>query len=328
MTRAKIIGIGSYTPERVLTNKDLENMVDTSDEWIITRTGISERHIAADDEDTSDMCVRAAQGAFTMAGLIPEDVDLILAASVTPDFRVPSLACIIQKKLGAVNAAAMDIAAACAGFINGLTVARSFILTGAYKTILVFGAEKLSSITNYEDRNTCVLFGDAAGAAILTASDDGSGILSTYLKSDGRLNQLIHIPAGGTHAPFGVGNGDFRKADACLHMNGREVFKYAVRLMGDAALRVIKDAGLTPEQIDLFVPHQANIRIIRSTAERLHLPWEKVYLNIEKFGNTSAASVPLALDQALREGRIKKGDHVLGVAFGGGLTWGAVLFRW
>lgn len=328
MVRAKIVGIGSYTPERVLTNKDLEKMVDTSDEWIVTRTGISERRIAADGEDTSDMCIRAAESAFQTSGLKPHDIDMIIAATVTPDYRLPSLACMIQKKLGAVNAAAMDIAAACAGFIHGLSICQAYISSGAYKNILVFGAEKLSSITNYEDRNTCVLFGDAAGAAILTRSDDDSGILSTYLKSDGNFDRLLYIPAGGTHSPYGSNNGDLSRADTCIIMNGNEVFRHAVRFMGDAAKRVVADAGLTPDQIDLFVPHQANIRIIRATAERLELPWEKVYLNIDKFGNTSAASVPLALDQALREGRIKKGDNIVSVAFGGGLTWGAVLIRW
>jgi 3-oxoacyl-[acyl-carrier-protein] synthase-3 len=327
MTRAKIIGIGSYTPERVLTNSDLEKIVDTSDEWIITRTGITERRIAADDEDTSDMCVHAANRSMEKAGIAATDIDLIIAGTVTPDYRLPSLSCMIQKKLGASNAATMDIAAACAGFIHGLSVAQAYIASGVYKTVMVFGAEKLSSITNYKDRNTCVLFGDAAGAAILSESDDDSGILSTYLKSDGNLDRLLYIQAGGTHTPIGD-NGDFRHEDTCLVMHGNEVFKHAVRHMGDAATRVVEDAGLTSDNIDLLVPHQANIRIIRATAKRLGLPWEKVYMNIEKYGNTSAASVPLALDHAISEGRIKKGDNIISVAFGGGLTWGAVAIRW
>jgi len=328
MIRAKIAGIGSYTPEKILTNHDLEKIVDTSDEWILTRTGISERRIAAADEDTSDMCVRASRGAFEMAGLEPSDIDLILAGTVTPDYRLPSMACMIQKKIGAVNAASMDIVAACAGFIHGLSIARAYITAGMYRNILVFGAEKLTSITNYEDRNTCVLFGDAAGAAIVTPSDDDSGILATYIKSNGSLDRLLYIPAGGTHTPCQCNNGHFDKRQTCIIMHGNEVFKYAVRYMGDAATRVVKDAGLTSEQIDLFVPHQANIRIIRAIAERLRLPWEKVYLNINKYGNTSAASVPLALDEAVREGRIKKGSHIVSVAFGGGLTWGAAAIRW
>lgn len=327
MTRAKIIGIGSYAPEKVLTNSELERMVDTSDEWIKTRTGISERRIAASDEDTSDMCIHAAHKALDRAGLSPDDIDLIIAGTVTPDYRLPSLSCMIQKKLGATNAATMDVVAACAGFIHGLSMAQAYIAAGTYRNIMVFGAEKLSSITNYEDRNTCVLFGDGAGAAILAPSNNDSGILSTYLKSDGNLDRLLYIQAGGTNTPYGH-NGDYRFADTCIVMNGNEVFKYAVRYMGDAAARVARDAGLDAKDIDLLVPHQANIRIIRATAQRLGLPWEKVYLNIEKFGNTSAASVPLALDQAVEEGRIKKGDNVISVAFGGGLTWGAVAIRW
>ena len=327
MVRAKIIGLGSYTPERVLTNADFEKMVETSDEWIITRTGIRERRIAAADEDTSDMCVKAAEAALDDAGITAADIDLILAGTVTPDFRLPSMACMIQKKLGAVNAAAMDIAAACAGFIFGLSTAQAYIKSGVFQRVLVFGAEKLSSITNYSDRNTCVLFGDAAGAAVVAKSSDDSGILATYIRSDGRYDHLLNIPAGGTHSPFGRdGNFDFRLT--AIRMNGNEIYKHAVRFMGDAALKVISDAGLTTDQIDLLVPHQANIRIIQAIAKRLGLPMDKVYLNIDRFGNTSAASVPLALDEAVRLGRIKKGDHVLSVAFGGGLTWGAVLFRW
>lgn len=327
MTKAKIIGIGSYAPEKVLTNQDLEKLVDTSDEWIFSRTGIRERRIAAEDEDTSDMCVAAAAGAFTTSGLEATDIDLIIAGTVTPDYRLPSLSCMIQKKLGAVNSATMDVVAACAGFIHGLSIAQAYIATGVYRNIMVFGAEKLSSITNYDDRNTCVLFGDAAGVAILTASDDESGILSTYLKSDGSLDRLLYIPGGGTHEPHGV-NGNFKHESTLLRMNGNEVYRYAVRHMGDAAMRVVKDAGLTPDDVDLLVPHQANIRIIKATADRLGLPWEKVYMNIDRYGNTSAASVPLALDEAVQSGRIKKGDNILGVAFGGGLTWGAVLIRW
>jgi 3-oxoacyl-[acyl-carrier-protein] synthase-3 len=327
MIRAKIIEIGSYTPARVLTNGDLEQIVDTSDEWIKSRTGISERRIAAVDEDTSDMCVNAAGRALEMAGLAAEDMDLIIAGTVTPDYRLPSMSCMIQKKLGASNSATMDVVAACAGFIHGLSIAQAYILSGIYKNIMVFGAEKLSSITNYDDRNTCVLFGDAAGCAVLTASDGDSGILSTYLKSDGNLDRLLYIEAGGTHTPISE-NGSYHHNDSCIVMHGNEVFKHAVRYMGDAAARVVSDAGLSSEDIDWLVPHQANIRIIRATANRLGIPWEKVYLNIEKFGNTSAASVPLALDQAVRSGKIKPGDNIVSVAFGGGLTWGAVAIRW
>ncbi len=329
IAHSKIIGLGAYAPARVLTNADLEQMVDTSHEWILSRTGIAERRIAAENEDTSDMCVAASKGAFAAAGISPKDIDLILAATVTPDFRLPSLACIIQKKIGAVNAAAMDIAAACAGFINGLSIADAYIRAGVYRNILVFGSEKLSSITNYHDRNTCVLFGDGAGAAIVAPSNDDSGILATFLKSDGRLDALLNIAAGGTHMPFARnGHSSYDPYLYNIQMNGSEVFKHAVRQMGDACLRVIRMAGFTPEQVDLLVPHQANMRIIKATAERLGIPMEKVYLNLEKYGNTSAASVPLALNEAVQEGRVKKGDLILGVAFGGGLTWGAVLLRW
>lgn len=327
MTRAKITGIGAYVPERVVTNFDMEKIVDTTDEWIRSRSGIVERRLARDDEDTSDMCIEASKGALAMAGLEPDDMDLLIACTVTPDYRLPSMACVIQEKMGAFNAAAMDVVAACAGFIHGLSIAQAYIQTGAYKRIMVFGAEKLSSITDYTDRNTCVLFGDGAGAAILERSDDESGILSTFLKSDGRLGDLLCIPAGGTHIPFGR-NGHNDSRLWAIHMNGNEVYRHAVRQMGDAAARVVQDAGLTADNIDLLVPHQANIRIIRATAQRLGIPWEKVFTNIEKYGNTSAASVPLALTEALDQGRIKKGDHIVSVAFGGGLTWGAVLFRW
>lgn len=327
MTRAKIIGLGSYAPERILSNQDLEKMVDTSDEWIFSRTGIRERHLAAEGEDTSDMCVNAAEVAFESSGLVASDIDLIIVATVTPDFRLPSTSCMIQKKIKAVNSATMDVVAACAGFIHGLSIAQAYIATGVYRNIMVFGAEKLSSITDYEDRNTCVLFGDGAGVAILTPADDDSGILSTYLKSDGNLDRLLHIPGGGTNKPYGA-NGNYDPKESLLRMSGNEVFKYAVRHMGDASMRVIKDAGLSPDDIDLLVPHQANIRIIKATADRLGMPQEKVFMNIEKFGNTSAASVPLALHDAVQQGRIKKGDLVLSVAFGGGLTWGAVVIRW
>jgi 3-oxoacyl-[acyl-carrier-protein] synthase-3 len=221
----------------------------------------------------------------------------------------------------------MDVVAACAGFIHNLSIAQAYINGGMFKNILVLGAEKLSSITNYEDRNTCILFGDAAGAVIVAPSDDDSGILSTYLKSDGTLDNLLHIPGGGTHCPISQ-NGTRDSALYNINMNGNEVFKHAVRYMGDAALRVVADAGLTTEQVDLLIPHQANIRIIKATASRMKLPMDKVYVNIDKFGNTSAASVPLALDEAVRSGRIKKGDHIVSVAFGGGLTWGAVSIRW
>lgn len=327
MIRAKIVGTGSYAPEKILTNDDLAKFIDTSDEWIKSRTGMSERRVAAEDQATSDLCAEAAKPAFEMSGIKPEEIDLIIAATVTPDYQLPSLSCVVQKKLGTVNAATMDIVAACAGFIHGLSMAQAYIATGTYKKIMVFGAEVLSNITNYEDRNTCVLFGDGAGVAILVPSEDESGILSTYLKSDGRLDELLYIPVGGAKSPFGR-NGNLDSSLRYINMKGNEIYKNAVRYMGDAAFRVVKEAGLEIEQIDLLVPHQANIRIIKAVASRLGMPMEKVFLNLEKYGNTSAASVPLALDEALRQGRIKSGDYVLSVAFGGGLTWGAVVIRW
>lgn len=327
MIRAKIVGTGSYAPEKILTNDDLAKFIDTSDEWIKSRTGMSERRVAAENQATSDLCAEAAKPAFEMSGIKPEEIDLIIAATVTPDYQLPSLSCVVQKKLGTVNAATMDIVAACAGFIHGLSMAQAYIATGTYKKIMVFGAEVLSNITNYEDRNTCVLFGDGAGVAILVPSEDESGILSTYLKSDGRLDELLYIPVGGAKSPFGR-NGNLDSSLRYINMKGNEIYKNAVRYMGDAAFRVVKEAGLEIEQIDLLVPHQANIRIIKAVASRLGMPMEKVFLNLEKYGNTSAASVPLALDEALRQGRIKSGDYVLSVAFGGGLTWGAVVIRW
>jgi 3-oxoacyl-[acyl-carrier-protein] synthase-3 len=327
MLRAKIIGTGSYTPEKILTNQDLEKLVDTSDEWIKSRTGISQRHIAVKGQATSDLCVASAQNALEMANISSDDIDLLLVGTVTPDYKLPSLACIVQKKLGLKNAATMDIVAACSGFIYGLAIARAHIISGIYKNIMVIGAEMLSSVTNYEDRNTCVLFGDGAGAAILTATEEDTGILATYMKSDGNLADLLCIPAGGSHTPYSR-NGDTPWSDYFIQMRGNEVFKHAVRHMGDAAKRVIAEAGLTNDQIDWMIPHQANIRIIKATADRVGVPMEKVFMNIEKYGNTSAASVPLALDEAVRSGLIKTGDNIVSVAFGGGLTWGAVLFRW
>jgi 3-oxoacyl-[acyl-carrier-protein] synthase-3 len=326
MVRAKIIGTGSFVPSSRLTNKDLEQKVDTSDEWIISRTGIKERRICADDESLSDLAVAAGLKALEMSGKTPEEIDLVLVGTVTPDYRLPSAACVVQKKMNLINAGAMDIVAACAGFLHCLSIGNSFIRTGQYKNILIIGGEKLSSITDYTDRNTCVLFGDGAGAAVLSVSDDESGVLSTFLKSDGRLSDLLWIPEGGSNIPLNKLNGDYSKA--YIKMSGKEVFKHAVRQMADASKRVLAEAGLSAEDVSLMVPHQANMRIIDSTARRLGVPMDKVFLNIEKYGNTSAASVPLAFDEAVRLGRINKGDVVLMAAFGGGLTWASAVIRW
>ncbi len=301
-------------------------MVDTSDEWIVSRTGIKERRVCENGMVGSDMAVIACQKALDNAGVSVDDVDILITATVTPDYRLPSQACIVQNKLGANNAAALDVVAACAGYINGLSIARSFIESGMYKNILVVGVEYLTSITDYTDRGTCILFGDGAGATLITAETDGNGVVSTYLKSDGRLWSWLTVEAGACAKPseYGVkGDGSDK-----IYMNGSDIFKVAVREMTKASIKVLEDAGITADDVSLVVPHQANIRIIDAIVKRLKIDKKKVFLNIEKYGNTSAASVPLALDEANHEGLLHKGDYVLMVAFGGGLTTGAALLRW
>lgn len=300
-------------------------MVDTTDEWITSRTGIKERRIA-NGMATSDLAVNAAQSALEMAGCPNEDIDLLIAATVTPDYRLPSLACVVQEKMGLPNAAAFDVVAACTGFINSLSIASSFIKTGEYKKALIVGAEKLSSITNYEDRNTCVLFGDAAGAVVVEASDNESGVLSTFMKSDGNMRSSLWIEDGGSHRTIDS-NYNFEGRDKIL-MNGADIFKVAVREMSKAAAIAIERAGLTTDDISLVIPHQANLRIIEAMIKRTRISMDKVYLNIDKYGNTSSASVPLALDEVNRQGRIKPGDNILMVAFGGGLIWGSTVVKW
>lgn len=306
---AGILGIGSYVPERIVTNHDLEQMMDTSDEWIRTRTGIEERRIASDDVDTSQMAAAAAKQALEDAGIAAEQVDLILVATVTPDYAFPSVACMVQDQIGAKHAAAMDISAACAGFMYGMITAQQFIQTGAYKYVLVIGSEKLSKIVDWNDRNTAVLFGDGAGAAVMGPVSEGRGVLSFELGADG---------SGGMHL----------YQDEHITMNGREVFKFAVRQMGDSSMRVLEKAGLTKEDVNFLVPHQANIRIMESSRQRLNLPEEKMSTTIRKFGNTSSSSIPLALVEERTNGRIKDDDLIVLVGFGGGLTWGAVALRW
>jgi len=324
---AVITGTGSFTPEKVLTNADLEKMVETTDEWITTRSGIKERRIADKETAASDLSFEATKKAMAEAKIKPEELDLILIGTVTPDYLLPSTACILQDRLGAKNAAVMDIVAACSGFLYGLSVAQAFIYSGKYKTILVIGVEVLSKITNWNDRNTCVLFGDGAGAAIVQRTQENNkGLLATYLCGDGSLANLLHIPVGGTRTPLTKENID--KGDQYIKMEGSEVFKSAVRSMGDAATRALKEANISSEQIDLLIPHQANIRIIEATAKRLKLPMEKVFVNIDKYGNTSAASIPIALDEARKSGRIQPGDITLLVAFGAGFTWGSAVIRW
>ncbi|MBG9583745.1 3-oxoacyl-ACP synthase [Bacillus thuringiensis] len=304
-----ILGIGRYVPEKVVTNHDLEKIMDTSDEWIRTRTGIAERRIADDTIDTSYMAVEASKKALEDAGISGEDIDLILVATVTPDRAFPAVACVIQEAIGAKHAAAMDLSAACAGFMYGMITAQQFIQTGTYKNVLVVGSDKLSKIVDWNDRNTAVLFGDGAGAIVMGAVSEGKGVLSFELGADG---------SGGKHL----------YQDEYVMMNGREVFKFAVRQLGDSCLRVLDKAGLTKEDVDFLVPHQANIRIMESARERLNLPQEKMSMTIEKFGNTSASSIPIAMVEELQNGRIQDGDLIILVGFGGGLAWGAVALRW
>jgi 3-oxoacyl-[acyl-carrier-protein] synthase-3 len=325
---AVITGTGAYAPDRVLTNQDLEKMVDTSDEWIFSRTGIKERHVVEDGETNSDLCLHAARNALEMANVSPEELDMIIIGTVTPDYTLPSTAAILQRKLGAANAAAFDVVAACAGFLHSLSIAKGFIDSSGFRKILVIGSEVLSRVTNYEDRSTCVLFGDGAGAVVLEAQDGSemTGVLSSYLKADGTKTELLWIPVGGSANP--INKDTVQGIERYISMAGNEIFKLAVRAMCDAAIKSIEKAGITTNDIAWLIPHQANIRIIDSVAKRLQIPSEKVYLNIEKYGNTSAASVPMALDEANRKGLLKKGDYILMVAFGGGLTWGATLIRW
>lgn len=327
---SSIIGTGSYLPEKVLTNDDLSKIVDTSDEWITTRTGIKERHIAADDQATSDLAAEAARRAMTAASVAPEDIDLIVVATVTPDMFFPSTACFVQRKIGATNAVCFDISAACSGFLYALQVARHFLNAGSRTTALVIGAEKLSSLVNWEDRNTCVLFGDGAGAVVIRAVDadtDAPGrVLSTVMGSDGTLSDLLKVPGGGSALPITAENAASRPNT--IHMEGRETFKHAVTRMCQASEQALEMAGLTKADIAMVIPHQANARIITAIADRLGLPEEKTFVNVDKYGNTSAATIPVALDEAHRQGRIKRGDIVLLVAFGGGFTWASSVLRW
>jgi len=322
---SKIVGLGMFAPQKKLTNYDFEKMVDTSDSWILERTGIRVRRIAEPGEANSDLAFAASQKALADAGVRPEELDLILVATCTPDMPLPSTACFLQKKLGAQNAYAMDLNAACAGYVYALSVADAQIRTGRAKNALVLGSEVLSTIVDYTDRSTCILFGDAAGATVLTECDEGDGILSCRLQSDGNLWELIHVPGPGTVNPLTPDL--ISRRMTFLRMSGNETFKHAVTKMGDIALKTLADAGYGVDDVTLLVPHQANMRIIGAVGKRLGIPTDKVYVNLEQYGNTSAASIPVALAEAKAEGRVRKGDLVLLVAFGGGLTWGSVLMR-
>ncbi len=327
LTYSQILGTGAYAPKRILTNQDLEKLVATSDEWITARTGIKERRIAAEGEDTSDMAVVAARHALAMAGCRAEDLDMIIVATVSADMPLPSCAVIVQAKLGASRAFAFDLAAACAGSLYALSIADQFIATGRAKRILVIGAELLSRLVDWTDRNTCVLFGDAAGAMVVgPASDPDRGLLSTHLHSDGTLADVLNIPGGGSRHPQSaeVLASNMHK----VHMNGREIYKFAVRVLPQAILEALDANGLNVSDIDHIVSHQANARIVESVLGRLGVPLEKCWLNLDRYGNTSSASLPISLDEANRAGRLKQGDLIAMMAIGAGMAWGSALMRW
>ncbi len=324
--RAGILGTGHSYPEGILTNAELEKMVDTSDDWITSRTGIKQRRKAAPGEYTSQFAVRAGRQAIERAGLQPQDIDLILCATVSPDQILPSTGCIIQAELGANKAAAMDLVAACSGFLYGLAIADTMVRTGQSKRALVIGAEVLTQYVDYTDRGTCVLFGDGAGAAVLGAVEDGRGILSSRIRSDGRYLEQLYSPGGGTRRPPTAET--LAAGDHFFKMKGNELFKVAVRSMGDISREVLEDAGLSADEVKLFIPHQANQRITDAVGKNLGVENERIYSNIAMHGNTSSASIPIALDECVEAGRISPGDLVLLASFGGGVTWGAVLIRW
>jgi 3-oxoacyl-[acyl-carrier-protein] synthase-3 len=323
---AGIVGTGSYVPDRIMTNQDLEKLVDTSDEWIVTRTGIRERRIAAKEQATSDLGTIAARRALEDAGMQAGDVDLILVATATPDMNFPSTACLIQNNLKAVRAAAFDVEAACSGFLYSLSIAAQFIATGFYRNVLVIGAECLSRFTNWKDRNTCVLFGDGAGAAVVRRVEQGYGILSGTMGADGSGGDLLKLQAGGSRLP--ASQETVRNHLHYVHMEGSEVFKFAVRIMVSAAREAMDLAGITTEDLDYLIPHQANIRIIKAAAKHLKISADKVWINLDRYGNMSAASIPVALDEAARSGKIRKGNIICMVGFGGGLTWASSIMKW
>jgi 3-oxoacyl-[acyl-carrier-protein] synthase-3 len=324
--RARIIGTGAYTPKRILTNADLEKIVDTNDEWIQQRSGIRERHIVDENEATSDLAVNAARQALERANLVPEDIDFIVVGTTTPDMFFPTVGNIVQQRLGCRRVGSVDVLAACAGSIYSLSIGSKFIETGKYRRVLCIGAEALSRITDFTDRGTCVLLADAAGAAVLEASEDGRGIIDTDLYSDGQHADLLYMPGGGSRHPA-----TRETVDARMHyakMKGSEVFKVAVRMFVECAQTILSRHGLTSNDVDIFIPHQANLRIIEAAAKRVGLPMEKVYVNVDRYGNTGAASVYVALEEAVSAGRVKRGDKVLLAAFGGGFAWGAALVQW
>ena len=326
LSSAGILGTGHYAPEKLLTNFELEKMVDTTDEWIRTRTGIETRHIASSGENTSDLCVKAAEKALEMANLSADDIDFVMVATASPDYIVPSTACLVQNKMGMKKAGAMDISAGCSGYIYALATAAGMVKGGICKHVLIVGAEILSRLVNWKDRSTCILFGDGAGAAVVGPVEEGFGLIASDLGSDGSFGDILCIPAGGvaervTHEAIEDGR-------IYVHMDGTDVFKAAVRHMEDTTKKTLEKAGLSKEDIQLFIAHQANNRIIQSLDKKMGLPEEKVYVNVNRYGNTSAASVGIALDEAVRSGRVKHGDIVVLTGFGAGLTWGCDVMRW
>lgn len=326
MKSVGFLGIGSYVPEKVLTNFDLEKIVETNDEWIVERTGISERRIAADDQATSDLAFIAATRALKDANVKPEEIDLIIVATESPDTKFPSTACLIQDRIGAKNAAAFDLGAGCSGFVYGSAVASQMITTGLYKKALVIGAETLSRILNWEDRNTCVLFGDGAGAAVLGEVEKGYGILGIDLGADGSGGDYLSLPASGSRKPASMET--VNNKEHFIHMDGQEVFKFAIKIMPKTTLTVLKKANLNKDDLDIIIPHQANIRIIESAARRLKVNKDIIYVNVQKYGNTSAASIPIAMCEAKEEGKLFKGQNVELVGFGAGLTWASMIVKW
>ena len=326
MRRAKIIGMGAYAPKRILTNADLEKMVDTDDEWIVQRTGIRERHIVDEGEATSDLALRAAQQALERANLVPEDIDFIVVGTTTPDMFFPTTANILQHRLGCRRAGSVDVLAACAGSVYSLSIGAKFIEAGKYRRVLCVGAESLSRITDFTDRGTCILLADAAGAAVLEASEGDAGIIDADLYSDGQYWELLYMPGGGARHPA-----TRETVDARMHyakMKGNDVFKVAVRMFVECAETILGRHGFTAADLDLFIPHQANLRIIEAAVKRVGLPMDKVFVNVDRYGNTGAASVYVAMEEAAAAGRLKRGDLVLLAAFGGGFAWGATLMRW
>ncbi len=329
MTRySHIIGWGMYVPERVVTNDDLAKIVDTSDEWIRTRTGIRERHIVEDPkESTSTLAIRAARAALDKAGISPSALDMIIVATSSPDHLFPATACIVQDALGATRAGAYDLSAACSGFVYGMAMAHGLIVSGQADTVMVIGAETLSRLVDWSDRNTCVLFGDGAGAVVMHAREEPGGFLASVLGADGSGANLLTLPAGGSKLPASVDT--VRKGEHYIKMDGRAVFRFATRVMAEATRQVVEKAGLTLDDVELIIPHQANIRIIESSVvKQLKFPKERVYINLDRYGNTSTASIPMALTEAVAEGRLQPGDHVVFVGFGAGLTWAAALIQW